>query len=95
VFAVAQDDASRMDVLRLVDRLRRGGLAAEMDLAERSMKAQMKAASARGARYACIIGEDERSGGVVMLKDLSTAEQRKVPLDALVEEILGADPEKR
>ena len=95
VFAVAQDDASRMDVLRLVDRLWRGGLAAEMDLAERSMKAQMKAASALGAGYACIIGVEERSGGVVMLKDLSTAEQRKVPLDALVEEILGADPEKR
>lgn len=87
VFAVALDDISRRNVLQLVDMLRRNGIVAEMDLAGKSMKAQMKAASSRGARFACILGESERASGTVMVKDLATAEQQEISLPLLVAEL--------
>jgi histidyl-tRNA synthetase len=87
VFAIALDNTMRRDVLRLVDLLRRNGIVAEMDFCDRSMKAQMKAASSRGARFACILGENERNRQTVMLKDLSTAEQREVPVSSIVLEL--------
>ncbi len=87
VFAVALDDASRRNVLQLVNMLRRNSIVAEMDLGGKSMKAQMKAASSRGARFACILGENERAGGTVTVKDLATAEQRELPLSSLVAEL--------
>lgn len=87
VFAVALDDLSRRNVLQLVDMLRRNGIVAEMDLAGKSMKAQMKAASSRGARFACILGESERASGTVMVKDLATAEQQEISLSLLVAEL--------
>lgn len=87
VFAVALDDAARRNVLQIVDMLRRNGIVAEMDLAGKSVKAQMKAASSRGARFACILGESERANGTVMVKNLATAEQQEISLPLLVAEM--------
>lgn len=86
-FVVAQQDLFRTDALKLAETLRRSGLAAEMDLGGRSMKAQMKAASSSGARYACIIGENEHQRGTATVKDMTTAEQREMPLSSLAEEL--------
>jgi histidyl-tRNA synthetase len=71
--------------LKLATALRRAGIGADLDLAGRSMKGQMKQASASGARWAAILGDREIAGGSVTLKDLSTAEQQEVPLDRVVE----------
>ncbi|NLM72032.1 MAG: hypothetical protein GX181_08770, partial [Synergistaceae bacterium] len=86
-FVVAQRDSFRTDVLRVAEALRRSGLSAETDLGGRSMKAQMKAASSRGARYACIIGESERQNGTATVKDMATAEQREIDQSSLAEEL--------
>ena len=87
VYVVAQDRDSRETALEVTDRLRRGGIPSDMDFAGRSLKAQMKAASARGARFACIMGGNERARGAATLKDLESGEQREVSLDRLVWEI--------
>ena len=64
--------------LKLLNELRAGGVAADIDYAGRSMKAQMKEANRTGAKYAVILGEDEVNQGVVTLKDLKTGEQESV-----------------
>src|SRR5581483_2017803 len=51
--------------LRLADQLRAAGLEAIVGPAGRSLKAQMRAADARGARYAAILGEQELAAGEV------------------------------
>jgi histidyl-tRNA synthetase len=58
-----------------------------MDFSERSMKAQMKSASARKARLACILGENELAGGTVTVKDLNSGEQKEISADSIVEEV--------
>lgn len=78
--------ASRLDVFvvdtvggsvatRLAHDLRRGGLRVDRAFDHRSMKAQMKAASKSGARFAVIVGETEAADGSGIVRDLLTGHQ--------------------
>jgi histidyl-tRNA synthetase len=68
-------------------RLRRSGVRADRAFDGRSMKSQMKQADRSGARAVVIIGEDEAAAGDVTIRDLTTHDQRRVPLDRLLEEL--------
>jgi histidyl-tRNA synthetase len=85
VYVVAVGDDAAVVGLRLATTLRRAGIGADLDLAGRSMKGQMKQASSSGARWAAIIGERELASGNVTLKDLSTSDQQEVALDRVAE----------
>jgi histidyl-tRNA synthetase len=63
------------------------GIQASMDFEGRSLKSQMKRANRCKARYALIVGEDERNNGKAILRNMTTKEQVDVPLDNLVERI--------
>ena len=78
VYMIAQTPAVRTEAQILTASLRRSGLAVEMDYLGRSVKAQFKAASTLGARFAAIIGESEMEKGTVSLKDLESGEQVEV-----------------
>ncbi len=58
-----------------------------MDLLNRSLKAQLKAADRQGARYAFILGEEELEKKVLLIRDLTLGEQIQVPLINAVEKI--------
>jgi histidyl-tRNA synthetase len=59
-----------------------------IDYDDRSLKAQLRDAARLGARVCVIIGGDEVSKGVAVVKDMATGEQETVPLDAAVESVL-------
>ena len=59
-------------------------ISASMDFAGRSMKAQMKQANKKNARFVAILGEDEVKEACVALKDMKTSEQKKVASKDLV-----------
>lgn len=71
----------------LVQRLRRAGLSAEKDLLDRSLKAQLKYAGKLGAERVVILGEDEISRGMAIVKNMASGEQREVTLATLEEEL--------
>jgi histidyl-tRNA synthetase len=52
-------------------------------LGDKSLKAQLRQANNLGARYAVIIGEEELKTGTVILRDMTSAEQKSVPFDEL------------
>ena len=81
VYVVGVGESSAPAAFALATRLRRAGIGADLDLARRSMKGQMKQAAASGARWAAILGETEIASGRVTLKDLETGEQRDVAPD--------------
>jgi len=58
------------DVRDLVLELRRAGFAADRAYGGRSAKAQMKQADRSGARFAVIIGDDERAAHTYVVRDL-------------------------
>jgi histidyl-tRNA synthetase len=86
VFVAAPDD-QRDQALALVTDLRRAGLRADLDLAGRSMKGQMKQADRLGARRAVILGDD----GTAALRDMHSGEQRDVDPGRVIEAIAADD----
>ena len=83
VFVVTGGD--RAAASALVRRLRDEGLAADLDLAERSFKGQMKQADRSGARHALILEGD----GTAKLRDMSSGDQRDVDPGAIAAELGG------
>ena len=75
--------------LQIACRLRKAGIKTEIDLAARSMKAQMREANRIKASYALFIGMAEYSAGLYSLKKLATSEQTTLPLDAVVQLLLA------
>jgi histidyl-tRNA synthetase len=81
IFLVA-GGGDRARALALVTELRRAGLRADLDLADRALKGQMKQADRVGARYALILGD-----GKATLRDMSSGEERDVDPAQVAEEI--------
>ena len=82
VFVAAPDD-QRERAFALVRELRSAGLRAELDLAGRSLKGQMKQADRIGARSTVILDDD----GAAQLRDMASGEQRELDLAEAAEEL--------
>jgi histidyl-tRNA synthetase len=87
-FLAVADEGQRERALVLAGELRHAGLAVEVDLAERSLKGQLKHADRIGARRVLIL----ESGGEAQLRDMESGEQRPVELGRLLDEIGSAGP---
>jgi histidyl-tRNA synthetase len=91
-------EAARRTLFGLCDQLRRSGVACHIDLAGRSVKAQMREANRLKARLAVIAGDQELAAGTLTLKDLSDSSERSLPLEgaaaALLEHITALDTEE-
>jgi len=86
---VAGKGAASAAAFRLADQLRRLGMSVELDYAEKSFKAQMKAANRMQAQYAIIIGEDEVASASATVKNMENGEQQSVPFTQIKEYFLG------
>jgi histidyl-tRNA synthetase len=80
---VAAADGQRERAFALVRELRRAGLSADLDLAGRAIKGQMKQADRVGARRTVILDED----GSAQVRDMDSGEQRALDLARAVEEL--------
>jgi histidyl-tRNA synthetase len=80
VFVAGLDPESRRIAFSLASELRALGARAEIDHLARGLGAQLKQADRVGARYALIVGEDERQAGEALLRDLTSGDQQRVPL---------------
>jgi histidyl-tRNA synthetase len=74
----------RATAFALTGDARRAGLRAQLELAGRSLKGQLKQADRVGARFVAILDAD----GDAQLKDMESGEQRPVAADAVVREVL-------
>jgi len=87
LFIAAADEEGRRWAQRKAMELRRTGLAAEVDLLERSLKAQMREADRQQASFVLVVGSDELKRNQGSLKDMRSGEQRSVVLDNLAGEL--------
>lgn len=84
-------DAGLLDVhLQLAQTLRMRGVVTQLDLAGKSLKAQMRAASRAGARWAVLHGANEEAKGTFQLKDMESGEQREVDMVELLAKLCPA-----
>jgi histidyl-tRNA synthetase len=63
------------------------GIRVEMDLADKSLKSQMKRANRLGAPYVLILGENELAAGEAVLRNMATKEQTSISLENVVDDI--------
>ncbi len=85
VYVVVQQQELADHGMQVAFRLRKAGLKVEIDLAARSMKAQMREANRIGSAYALFIGQTEFESGLYSLKNLVSSEQTSLSLDAVIE----------
>ena len=87
VFLAAITEADLPHVLALAHELRDAGLRAEYALGAQAVGKQLKLADARNARFAVVIGPDDRARGEVMIKDLAGKGQSGVQRDRVLERL--------
>lgn len=85
LFISTLGEAARDEAFKLLYRLRRSGLAAEMDFMGRSLKAQMKYAGKFNTAYAIILGDEELARGVAVVRNMAVGEQQEIPLEGIIE----------
>jgi histidyl-tRNA synthetase len=81
--ALAKPDGTRT-AFELARTARRAGLQAQLELAGRSLKGQLKHADRIHARWVAIVGEN----GVVTLKDMESGDQHDAPVQNVIPTIL-------
>jgi histidyl-tRNA synthetase len=86
-FVAIADPGQRQRAMALTVELRRAGLAAEVDLAGRGLKGQLKHADRLGAGQVLILEAD----GSAQLRDMRSGEQRPVDTGNLVDEMIGGE----
>jgi histidyl-tRNA synthetase len=89
VFGVPLGDAARRRLVALAGALRRTGVRVDLAYGGRGLKGAMKAADRSGARYTLVLGERDLAAGTVGVKDMVSGEQRSVPLDTVVDELVA------
>jgi histidyl-tRNA synthetase len=72
----------------LTNELRRAGISAEMDYADKSLKSQLKRADKLNSSFALIMGDKEIDEKQVLLRNMQTKDQQTIPLDYLLESII-------
>ena len=83
VFLACIGDEAREEAIKLAATLRQNGIGVVEAVGDRSLKAQLRQANNLDAKYAVIIGEQEVKDGTVILRDMTTSEQKTVPLKEL------------
>lgn len=87
IFVAKVNEKNKVVAFRLLQKIRNTGLSADMDYSGGSLKSQMRIANKIGARYTVIIGEEELSKNMVILRNMQTKEQKEVKIDKLIDEV--------
>lgn len=84
VFIVSLGEAALKENMLLAQMLRQRGVACEMELADRKVKAQMKRANKAGAEQVIIRGDTELEKGIFVLKNMKNGTQREIETPELI-----------
>lgn len=77
------DSQAAVTANRLLYNLRTNGVSADMDYKHRKLKAQMKDANRKGAKYTIVLGENELETKQAELKNMETGETKSVHFEEI------------
>jgi histidyl-tRNA synthetase len=83
IYLVPLGDRARAEALVLARDWVRSGLAVEVEIGGRSLKAAMKRADKDGFPVVAILGDNELDAGTISLRDLARSVQTSIPLGAV------------
>ena len=76
---------ARLANLALADKMRAAGIPVDLELEERSFKAQLRGANRSGAAFAVVRGDSELEKNIAIVKNMSDGEQTEISADSLIE----------
>ena len=85
VFVAYIGDKANLYATKYVEKLRDAGIYAEKDIMGRSLKAQLKYADKKKAKYVITIGDNEIETGKASLKNMATGEEEEINLEEIQE----------
>jgi histidyl-tRNA synthetase len=88
VFIAPLGEAAVLWAVQMMRRLQQQGLAVEVDLLGRSLKAQLREANRQGAKLAIIIGDNELQAQRAAIRDLESSQQTEVAFAELLSYLL-------
>lgn len=83
LYIIAMCDRAKENVLVYAQELRKAGVSTEIDVMDRSFKAQLKYANKINAKYLIVLGDEELDSNAVDVKNMASGESCKVKLDEL------------
>lgn len=89
VYIVTRGDDAKKWAFRHLKPLRDAGLSATMDIANRSMKAQMKEADRELARWTLIVGDEELQTEQFTLRNMADSFEEKLPFADILKKLVG------
>ena len=87
VALIALENEDVRALIPIMHALRARGIRADMDYTRRKLEKQLRTAGDRGARFAVIVGGDERTSGEATVQDLHTRERTRVKLAEVSEAV--------
>ena len=87
VYIASLGDAADVMSFRLLSELRKHNISCDKDHIGRSLKAQFKYADKINARYTVVLGDDEISNGLVIVKNMTDSSQTQVKISELIDYI--------
>lgn len=87
VYIVCWGEKARLWALEHQPEFHEKDISCMIELAGKSMKAQMKDANRNNARYAVIVGEDELEKGEFTLRDMESSDEEMLSLTAILEKL--------
>ncbi len=84
LFIVALGDKATLKALEITKDMRAEGFGTQLDLNQRSVRAQMKYADKLNAKFNVVIGDNEVKTGIATLKNMDTGEQSEISLETFV-----------
>ena len=82
-------EAAQEEALRLVASLQATGIGAVLAPPGKSLKAQMRHASALGAPFTVILGENELKEGTAVVRDMAQGQQETVSAREIAQRLAG------
>lgn len=89
VLIAALGNVARSEGFKLLSQFREAGISILMDLMGRGLKSQMKYADREGVRYVLILGDEEISKDIIIVRDMKLGDQAEIPRDTILRYILN------
>ena len=89
VYISCLEEAAKIEAMRTAAELRTAGIAAITATGDKSLKSQLRQANSLGIAHVLIIGKEEISRRSVTFRDMSSGEQKTIPLSEIVTALLS------
>ncbi|MFA5340507.1 MAG: histidine--tRNA ligase [Clostridia bacterium] len=88
IFFAYIGDKAYKSARKMANELRLNGMYCEIDINERSLKAQLKYADKKNALYNVVLGDNEIDTNKALIKNMSTQETKEVSVDSITKRII-------